>query len=37
MSRELEGDLSRVDPYALAERILNGHKQRTNEAMTQTN
>jgi LAO/AO transport system kinase len=25
MSRELEGDLSRVDPYALAERILNGH------------
>jgi LAO/AO transport system kinase len=24
MSRELEGDLSRVDPYALAERILNG-------------
>jgi LAO/AO transport system kinase len=26
MSRELEGDLSRVDPYALAERILNGHR-----------
>jgi LAO/AO transport system kinase len=25
MSRELEGDLTRVDPYALAERILNGH------------
>ena len=25
MSRELDGDLSRVDPYALAERILNGH------------
>lgn len=25
MSRELEGDLSQVDPYALAERILNGH------------
>jgi LAO/AO transport system kinase len=25
MSLELEGDLSRVDPYALAERILNGH------------
>jgi GTPase len=25
MSRELEGDLSRVDPYALADRILNGH------------
>ena len=25
MSRELEADLSRVDPYALAERILNGH------------
>ena len=25
MIRELEGDLSRVDPYALAERILNGH------------
>jgi LAO/AO transport system kinase len=25
MSQELEGDLSRVDPYALAERILNGH------------
>jgi LAO/AO transport system kinase len=24
MSRELDGDLSRVDPYALAERILNG-------------
>jgi LAO/AO transport system kinase len=26
MSRELEGDLSQVDPYALAERILNGHR-----------
>jgi LAO/AO transport system kinase len=26
MSRELEGDLSLVDPYALAERILNGHR-----------
>jgi LAO/AO transport system kinase len=25
MSQELEGDLSQVDPYALAERILNGH------------
>jgi LAO/AO transport system kinase len=25
MSLELEGDLSRVDPYALAERIINGH------------
>ena len=25
MRRELEADLSRVDPYALAERILNGH------------
>jgi len=29
MSRELEGDLSRVDPYALAERILNGHRRET--------
>ena len=29
MSRELEGDLSRVDPYALAERILNGHTKET--------
>jgi LAO/AO transport system kinase len=27
MSRELEGDLSRVDPYALAEQILNGHSE----------
>jgi LAO/AO transport system kinase len=25
MRKELEGDLSQVDPYALAERILNGH------------
>jgi LAO/AO transport system kinase len=29
MSQELEGDLSRVDPYALAERILNGHSKET--------
>src|SRR5579863_2556154 len=29
MSRELEGDLSRVDPYALAERILNGHSRES--------
>jgi LAO/AO transport system kinase len=29
MSRELEGDLSQVDPYALAERILNGHRKET--------
>jgi LAO/AO transport system kinase len=29
MSRELEGDLSRVDPYALAERILNGHSKES--------
>ncbi|MBV9100158.1 MAG: methylmalonyl Co-A mutase-associated GTPase MeaB [Candidatus Dormibacteraeota bacterium] len=27
MGAELEGDLSEVDPYALAERILNGHTQ----------
>jgi LAO/AO transport system kinase len=31
MSRELEGDLSRVDPYALAERILNGHSREPTE------
>jgi LAO/AO transport system kinase len=31
MSRELEGDLSRVDPYALAERILNGHSREPSE------
>jgi LAO/AO transport system kinase len=31
MSRELEGDLSRVDPYALAERILNGHRKETTD------
>jgi LAO/AO transport system kinase len=31
MSRELEGDLSRVDPYALAERILNGHSRESAE------
>jgi len=31
MSRELEGDLSRVDPYALAERILNGHSRESTE------
>jgi LAO/AO transport system kinase len=31
MSRELEGDLSRVDPYALAERILNGHRKDTTD------
>jgi LAO/AO transport system kinase len=31
MSRELEGDLSRVDPYALAERILNGHSREPAE------
>jgi LAO/AO transport system kinase len=31
MSRELEGDLSRVDPYALAERILNGHSKEPTE------
>ena len=36
MSRELEGDLSRVDPYALAERILNGHSREAAEPMTQT-
>jgi LAO/AO transport system kinase len=29
MSQELEGDLSQVDPYALAERILNGHSKET--------
>jgi len=29
MSRELEGDLSRVDPYVLAEQILNGHTEET--------
>jgi LAO/AO transport system kinase len=32
MSRELEGDLSRVDPYALAERILNGHSRESTES-----
>jgi len=31
MSRELEGDLSQVDPYALAERILNGHRKETTD------
>jgi LAO/AO transport system kinase len=31
MSRELDGDLSRVDPYALAERILNGHSRESSE------
>jgi LAO/AO transport system kinase len=31
MSRELEGDLSRVDPYALAERILNGHSRESSK------
>jgi LAO/AO transport system kinase len=31
MSRELDGDLSRVDPYALAERILNGHSREPSE------
>jgi LAO/AO transport system kinase len=31
MSRELDGDLSRVDPYALAERILNGHSRESEE------
>jgi len=31
MSRELEGDLSRVDPYALAERILNGHSRESSD------
>jgi LAO/AO transport system kinase len=31
MSRELEGDLSRVDPYALAERILNGNSRELTE------
>jgi LAO/AO transport system kinase len=31
MSRELDGDLSRVDPYALAERILNGHSRESKE------
>jgi LAO/AO transport system kinase len=32
MSQELEGDLSRVDPYALAERILNGHSKEAANA-----
>jgi LAO/AO transport system kinase len=31
MSRELDGDLSRVDPYALAERILNGHSRESSD------
>jgi len=31
MSRELEGDLSRVDPYALAERILDGHAEEAGQ------
>jgi LAO/AO transport system kinase len=31
MSRELDGDLSRVDPYALAERILNGHSMESRD------
>jgi hypothetical protein len=29
MSQELAGDLSQVDPYALAERILNGYTKET--------
>ena len=36
MSRELEGDISRVDPDALAERILKRAQQGTHVAMTQT-
>jgi len=31
MTRELDGDLSRVDPYALAERILHGHSGESTE------
>ncbi len=30
MGQELEGDLREVDPYALAERILNGHTKEAN-------
>jgi hypothetical protein len=29
MKNELEGDLRDIDPYALAERILNGHVKET--------